>query len=307
MMGAAYTRFSLLGLWVFLFQSFALNAQSSNNPFDLAVKNSNPSSEYIQSDNPFDLLASAPRPLAPSLLPRKDQDLKKALHFQDEPVSGFSETTIYRFKVFISLLLIIALGSLVSIFRHELRQLYEAFVNENMLSLLLRNQTKGIQRSYWFFYLLFFFSAGFALYLISDRLQLHLPLSPLTQWLFYSFAIFGIFAIKHLLLSLIGLIFPLSKPLVLYSFTIMVFNCLLGLYLVAIDVFMALGPSFLQNLAFALLWGGVGLFYLYRILRTAFIALPYAINYPMHFLLYLCAVEIAPLLILWRFVTSWQG
>ncbi len=306
-MNVLCTRFVGTLLWVLLPWSLSLPAQSPVNPFDLTIESPVEAAKPLESSNPFELLASAPRPLAPSLLPRNNQELKEVLHFQNKPASGFSETAVYRMKVFISLLLILFLGSLVSVFKATLKSLYEAFVNENMLSLLLRNQTKGIQRSYWFFYLLFFLSAGFAVYLISDRLKLHLPLSPLAQWLLYSFAVFGIFTVKHLLLSLIGLVYPLSKPLVIYSFTIMVFNCMLGLYLVPVDVFLALGPKALQNLAFAILLGGVGLFYLYRILRTFFIALPYAMNYPMHFLLYLCAVEIAPLLILWRFITSWQG
>ncbi len=297
----------LLLLWMLLVCSGLLWAQVERNPFDLQVEGAEEQEVSVGSDNPFDLVAVAPRPLAPQTLPRNKEEAQELLHFQRNKSVHFSETTVYRQKFIISVLLVVFLGFLITVFRRGLKHLYEAFVNENMLALLLREQTKGIQQAYWLFYLLFFLSAGFALYLISNRLGLYLPLLPLGQWLFYSMIVFGIFVIKHLLLAVVGLVFPLSKPLLLYSFTILVFNCILGLYLVPMDILLALGSAHLQQLVFYLLLGGVGLLYVYRILRSFFIAAPYALNYPMHFLLYLCAVEIAPVLILWRLVTSWQG
>ncbi len=294
----------LFGLW-----PFALWAQPSDNPFDLVVAGSGAERVVFKSDNPFDLEAvSADLPPGPEYLDASapvgerdataEGDLPAEAVVQPEGGAG-----AYRFKLFVSLFLALFAGILLSVYRSYFKHLYGAFTTENLLTLLLREQTKGIQMPYWAFYLLFFFSGGFSLYLLLES-RVAWPFSPLELWLLLSVGVFVVFSLKHLLLALTGLVFPLAKPLGVYSFTIMVFNSIMGLYLVFVDVFWALGPESIRHLAFYAFVGGVILFYLYRVLRSLFIAMPYAISSPLHFLLYICAVELAPLLVVWRLVAD---
>ncbi len=294
----------LLFLW-----AVALWAQPSDNPFDLVVAGSGAERVVFKSDNPFDLEAVSADVLPdPEYLDASAPAGERGATAEDESpaeaaVQPVEEAGTYRFKLFVSLFLALFAGILLSVYRSYFKNLYGAFTTENLLTLLLREQTKGIQMPYWAFYLLFFFSAGFSLYLLLGS-RVAWPFSPLELWLLLSVGVFVVFSLKHLLLALTGLVFPLAKPLGVYSFTIMVFNSIMGLYLVFVNVFWALGPEGVRHIAFYAFAGGVMLFYLYRVLRTLFIAMPYAISSPLHFLLYICAVELAPLLVVWRFVAD---
>ena len=305
-MSAFPRRFYLLlvCLW-----AVALWAQPSDNPFDLVVAGSGAERVVFKSDNPFDLEAvSADAPPDLEHLDTSTSAGERGATAEDDLpaeaiVQPVDEAGSYRFKLFVSLFLALFAGILLSVYRSYFKNLYGAFTAENLLTLLLREQTKGIQMPYWAFYLLFFFSGGFSLYLLLES-RVAWPLKPVEMWLLLSVGIFVIFSLKHLLLSLTGLVFPLAKPLGVYSFTIMVFNSIMGLYLVFVDVFWALGPESIRHLAFYAFVGGVILFYLYRVLRSLFIAMPYVISSPLHFLLYICAVELAPLLVVWRSVAD---
>ncbi len=291
-------------LWFCLLAVAALG-QSSGNPFDLAVAGRAEVAPGFQSDNPFDLEAPGVEepPALAHLEPAEAADAEDGSAVVQRPVPQVNEARSYRFKLFVSLFLALFAGILLSVYRRYSKNLYSAFMTENLLTLLLREQTKGIQMPYWAFYLLFFFSAGFSLYLLLEH-RVVWPLTPLEIWLLLSVGVFMIFSLKHLLLALTGLVFPLAKPLSVYSFTIMVFNSVMGLYLVLVNVFWALGPEGVRHFAFYAFLAGVALFYLYRILRSLFIAMPYVVSSPLHFLLYICAVEIAPLLVVWRFVAD---
>jgi hypothetical protein len=108
------------------------------------------------------------------------------------------------------------------------------------------------------------------------------------------------FLSKHLMLSVMRSLFPLENEIRKYNFLIIIFNCILGLFLVPFNLLIAFSAknSSQQLLLVSWMLGLVAIFYTYRSLRSSPMGAKFLIQSPFHFLLYLCTVEIAPLLLL---------
>ncbi|MEL6924738.1 MAG: DUF4271 domain-containing protein, partial [Bacteroidota bacterium] len=102
---------------------------------------------------------------------------------------------------------------------------------------------------------------------------------------------------KHLILRLVAAVFPVQKEVLLYNFTIIIFNIVLGIMLMPFNLFIALATSPVAKILIYIVLGLVGLAYLYRSLRGIFIASKYLTFNKFHFFIYFCTVEIAPLAI----------
>jgi len=107
-----------------------------------------------------------------------------------------------------------------------------------------------------------------------------------------------LFTCKHLALNIISNVLPISKDIKQYSFTIVIFGIILGLLLIPANVLIAFGsPGMTKILIYGSLTS-ILLLYLFRILRSLFIASRYITLHKFHFFMYLCTVEIAPLAVL---------
>jgi len=111
---------------------------------------------------------------------------------------------------------------------------------------------------------------------------------------------------KHLLMQVIGWIMPFDKELSLYGYMMAVFNQVIGIVLLPFIIVAAFAPDPFKKIA---LFGGVGailLIYLYRSIRGVMIGERFMALHKFHFFLYLCTVEIAPLLILVKVLGFWR-
>ena len=151
---------------------------------------------------------------------------------------------------------------------------------------------------YLLLYILFFISAGIFIFLISTYYGVRFSNSHLLDLFIHMGLVLGLFMLKHLVLNVIGYGFPVYKEVKQYSFTITIFGIVLGLLLIPANVLLAFAPA---NMTKMLIYGSIGLIlllYLFRILRSLFIASRYITLHKFHFFMYLCTVEIAPILVL---------
>ena len=162
----------------------------------------------------------------------------------------------------------------------------------------------GEETALWICYLFFFFSAGFFLYLftVSNDISLNLGIWP--SWLTYTLIVAGAVGLKQLVIWMLGRLFPVRKEISRYAFVLMVFAILAGVVLIPINLGVSYAP---ENLRTAFLYGGIGvvaLIYLLHLGRGLLIAGPFIGSRPVHILLYICAVEIAPLLLIYRYLND---
>lgn len=112
---------------------------------------------------------------------------------------------------------------------------------------------------------------------------------------------------KFIFLQFSGWVFNSREAAVNYTFTIFLVNKVLGVLLVPFLFFMAFAQPSLKEVALTVSVGLVALLLLYRyVISFATIRNTLKVN-ALHFLLYLCAVEILPLLLLYKLMADYIG
>ena len=206
--------------------------------------------------------------------------------------------------IFIHLLLLVMLASLWVLFRGLLGRCFAAIFNDSVMTELYRRRSGGQVGALWLCYGLFLLAGGFFLYLLGHHYALSLGLGIWGSWLTCALLIAGAVGVKFLLLLLLGRVYPLRKELSRYAFALMVFSILTGLLLVPVNLLVSYAPEELREY---FLLGGLGLLlliYLLHLLRGLFIANRYVGTRPLQFLLYLCTIEIAPVLLIFRYLSN---
>ena len=197
--------------------------------------------------------------------------------------------------------IVVYLAFVMTIYQAQVRKIWGAFTNEQALTALYRTQVGRVSVHFWVIYCLFVITTGVFAYQVAWHLgsPKSAPLGGTLTGI--SLCVAGvalITLIRHTLLKVIAAIFPFYKEINLFSFTITIFHQAMGLLLVPFVIFIAFAPTTVQNIALYIGLGIVVFIYAYRSMRGFIIASKYILEYRFHFLLYLCAVEIAPMLIL---------
>ena len=287
----------IIFVFVLLFFYQMVNAQQGEvNPFELPDRIALLDSMLTTSDsmlfdsilaennNPFDVFnfeKNTTTPIAPEI--RETQD--------SEPIPNIWMGGI-----------ILVLGVLMAILNTahstDLQRTFRSFTNQNILNFNFRSQKSRITTMYIIAYILYAISVGSFLYLLGWYFGVPVMTSSIYSALicmaFVAVVIFG----KHALLHIIGWIMPFDKELSMYNHIIAIFNQVLGIALLPFIVVAAFAPDPFKKIA---LFGGLGLIllvYLYRSIRGFLISGKFLTVHKFHFFLYLCAVEIAPVLIL---------
>jgi len=147
-----------------------------------------------------------------------------------------------------------------------------------------------------------FFIATAGLYL--DFLFHYLKIVPVNNfWLLYAYCCLGltaIYFIKFISLKLCGWLFNMRNAADAYIFIVFIINKVIGIFLLPIIILIAFIDEPVYSIAFLLSWCGIGLFYLYRFI-LGYAAIRNEVRFNLfHFFLYLCAFEIAPLLLIYK-------
>lgn len=294
-------RFLAICLLLFVAPTGWSQSGRGGNPFDLSFRlpDSVLIADAASNGNPFDLV---PHHFPKKMGPRKER--ANWIVPRVELPRGKSRNPSFLFVA-----VLIALGyltAMVSFFRPVIRKAVKSFQNDNFLNLTFREISSIVASPYGMFYIHFFLQMGIFAFLI-NRWFLG---DAFNNALFLFFCIIGVFAVymqKHLFLGLIGLIFPVEKEVSKYHFTITIFNLLLGLLLLPLNLFIAWGPPELAQALIYVAFGLIGLFYLMQSFRGLKIGGKFLASAQFHFLAYLCAVEIAPLVVLLKLILLQSG
>jgi Domain of unknown function (DUF4271) len=301
---AKFTNTLRIICWAVLMLSAAFSAdgQNANNPFELQPRIPETPSDSVEaipvSTNPFDIVKEIQSgPTTATAGPGFRVKVEK----KDKPLSAKEKETNYRRFLFVAILsMFIILTLIVTIFRILIEKIWKAFINDNLLNQLHREQSSGLAVAYLVLYILFFINSGLFAFLAARHFGIPISNSNLYSLLICIGGIAGFFIAKQFVLWLIGFVFPIGKEVDSYQFTIMIFNIVLGLFLVPVVLFIAYAP---ENLTGIVVWGAIGLLtliYLFLALRGLFIGNRFIAGNKFHFLLYLCAVEITPLLVIYK-------
>lgn len=296
------TRLYIWSLFCCLLAFSNLQAQvQKENPFELLPRvkekpTQDKAPETTEAANPFDLVEpdkaknTAPKPI----LPIQQED-------SEEPFGSNS------FLLGVILFGLILMAILITSLRPFISKCYRAILNENMLNQIYRERETGLFMPYFLLYLMFFIQAGTFLFLVLKFYKTSFGTSALLLLVGSILLLAFLFFLKHLLLAVVGGIFPISKETKVYSFTIMVYSIILGVVLAPANLMIAYAPTeliFLLIAAALLLIVGL---YVVRGFRGLLLANNYLRFHIFHFLLYICTVEIVPVLVLYKMITNQLG
>ncbi len=249
------------------------------------------------SDNPFDILRGA------TTIP---DSATPAIQKEAEQIpSALLDKTVYskNFLFWIFLITLILMAFVVANARSMINNSYTAIISDNALRLINKQSFGWGNAIYLALYALFWINGGIFAFLLLTYFGVKSPYGQSTTFLLCVGGVAAIFILKHTILYIIAYVFPIEKEIKTYNFIVLTAGVLLGLILMPLNILIAYSPVSLSEIFIYVTFGAIGLVYLVRSLRSLTIASPYLIENRFHFLLYLCTVEIAPLMILVKLIS----
>jgi hypothetical protein len=290
-----------------------LSAQSSENPFELLHRMGiKPSAQPIDSavlSNPFDLLA---RPSASAmLLPAAQVQPRKKSRAWTLPKFEFKlnlspAAALQRLNFGVTTFILLTLAFFMTLLQGAIGKIFQAFATENAFNQIYREREGRGLGGYVFLYLAFLVNLGIFLFYVLRHFEVNTGFGHLGQLAICIGSILLAFSLKHLVLWLIGVIFPVWRETSRYNFIMLVFGSMLGFVLGPVNILLAYGGEPLQPI---LIWGTItiiGLVYAFRAVRSLWLAGRIFASHQLHFLLYICTVEIAPVLTVVKFILNQQ-
>ncbi|MEM9990216.1 MAG: DUF4271 domain-containing protein [Bacteroidota bacterium] len=199
------------------------------------------------------------------------------------------------------------LAFLFAAFRTSFTKAYQNVLNINILKQSYREMSTIGQTPLNLWYVFSWLSMGIFLFLLLR----HHEAALFTGFWSNVLACIGITTIllllKHFVLFFIAYVFPVRKEVRLYNFLLIIFGVVLGVLLVPVNVCIAYLPPVSSAWAVRVALGMLLLFYLLRALRGLLLSNRFLSFHRFHFLLYLCAVELAPIIILLKLGFIYAG
>ena len=202
--------------------------------------------------------------------------------------------------IFLLLFLMVAAFTWIKVFyARTMRQILQAVASMGAANQMLREENLLLQRSSVLLTVLFNLVAAFFLYQVSNYLEWSSDYlgSGFGRFLILAFVVSLAYSLKYLILRFTGHLFRTDKPLSVYIFHIFLINNALGMLLMPLVIAIAfLEPMYAQYCFYAAA-SLVALGFAYRLLRGLWIGLSFGEFSKFYLLLYLCTLEIGPLLI----------
>jgi hypothetical protein len=288
----------------FLLFAPALQAQNAANPFELihrlpkvavtatgtTATATTATAAIAATVNPFDVIPHRAPGIARGMVENATQPFKP---FSIMPRGG-GMSPGFLFWTMVAMFALLTLS--VAANRNAVGKVWRGFLNDSSLTLAQR-ESAGLVGSapYYLLYVNFILQVGMFLFLVIRFFKKDDFNNP-AFLLICMLASALMFLSKHAMLALTAWLIKVGTVVQRYNFLILIFNCILGLFLVPFNLLLAFSGEYQGLLVFWML-GLAAIFYLYRTLRSSVIGSKFLADDQFHFLLYLCTVEIAPVLL----------
>lgn len=289
-----------LPVLIFVVLASVVAAQPTGiNPFDIAARLPEQVRMKVVADIPLDI-ALNPFNVVPHQPPGSVPGTSASLTFQPMEVLPTGATLPNAAVFWILVFLLAFLAFSVATKRGIVMKAWRGFLNDNALT-IAQKEAAGLVGStpYYLLYGSFLLNAGMFIFLIARHFNPK-TFNNLGFLLISLLLAGGMFLSKHILLGVLGQLYPVAAEVRRYNFLILIFNCVLGLFLVPFNFLIGFSKAYGDFMVFWTL-ALAGIFYLYRAVRAAAIGRKFLPGNLFHFLLYLCTVEIAPAAVLVKF------
>ncbi len=249
-------------------------------------------SDLGNKDNPFEV----------SHIPLKKTEVQKKKRPIINKLDKSSDFLNIKFWVLIISCILLAI--IMFAFREFVLSLYKPILNENYLKTLRRETNGGKNVVFILLYSLFFINFSLLLFASLEYYN-ETQYYDYRIYLYVLFACIALYLSKHIYLAIIGYIYPISKELKTYDFTITIIHSFLGIILIPINLLAILGPEVSKVFFLYLGIGIIAFFFLIRLFKGFSGSSRRASSNLYYFFIYLCSSEIAPLVILYSLIVRY--
>jgi hypothetical protein len=183
-------------------------------------------------------------------------------------------------------------------------QMIQAFLNSNLANQIVRDENIFIQRASVWLGFVYNLIVSLLLYIVSIHYGWHLGGigNEFGRFIFFFVIVTGVYALKFLVLKISGWLFGQEREMASYIFNIFLINNILGMALLPFVLIIAYNESVSISWIITIPVILIAIAFGWRIFRGIQIALGSNSFSPLYLFLYLCTLEIAPLLVLIRCV-----
>ena len=201
---------------------------------------------------------------------------------------------------YVLLLMLLWMGILKSGYEKYYSDLFTVFFRSSLRQHQIREQLLQARLPSLLYNLFFIGSAGTFLYLLASAHDFRIGRADWELWILATGAVALLYAVKYVGLKLSGWVFGMSGAVDTYIFIVFLVNKILGVALLPIIILMAFGKGELRPIAATVgLLLVIGML-IYRFIRSYRPVWEEVQMSRFHFFLYICAFEIAPLLLIYK-------
>ncbi|MFM7014833.1 MAG: DUF4271 domain-containing protein [Bacteroidota bacterium] len=206
----------------------------------------------------------------------------------------------------VSLVVMVVFFTWFRLFYYKIfRQLITSYFNMTASNQIVRDESYLLQRASLVISIISYLLGGLFLYQISILYdwQIYWLQKGLVRFVLFSLIIAISYSVKMILLRLLSVIFNQEKAAGAYIFNLFLMIMMAGLVLFPTNIFLAYSNTTVKHWAAIISVSLLGLMFLFRLSRAVRIwfAIPQFSFF--YLFLYLCAFEVAPLLVVWKLST----
>ncbi len=209
---------------------------------------------------------------------------------------------IAKWLIFILLGLLSLMAIIVAIYSKEVTSIFQTFLSTNIQN-NQRDQGNLLTIARFSSYILFVLGMGTFCFLIPQILLKEFQFNTFGALCLFILGLGAIYFLKHIQLKVLSYILPFRQEIESYSFIVSNTNKALGFIIVPLLFLIAYTPTTAQIMALYFSFILLSLIYIYRTLKGLAIAGSIILFHKFHFFVYLCAVEIAPIVILLKLLS----
>ncbi len=185
------------------------------------------------------------------------------------------------------------------------KQLLSAYFNITATNQIVRDESVLLQRASLVLSTIAYLLAGLYLYQLSVHYnwQIIWLQKGLIRFVLLAVAVALAYSSKMVTLRILSSLFNQERPVALYIFNIFLMVMMVGLILLPVNIILAYSPTVVREITIQISLFIIAAMFFYRLVRAVgiWIGIP---GFSFFYLfLYLCAFEIAPLLIIWKLST----
>lgn len=202
----------------------------------------------------------------------------------------------------IVLIMVIIYFTWIRVFNYKvIKQHFAAFTSNLLTNQIVRDENILVQRTSVLLSLVFYFIVALFFYQVSIYFKWNYKIfnEGFVRYVIFVLLIASAYSLKMVLLKMLGILFRIDKAVSTYIFNIFLINNIIGMVFIPLVILIA----FVAGITKFLLWTGVVMLLfalIYRLFRgiAIWMSMPKFSLY--YLILYLCALEIAPLLVLFK-------